>query len=135
MKDKFLLLNRAATIWNLLPSEIAAAETFNRYKARIERHMTLGALGRSVLKQKFNKQLTNCSVLNCTHTFAINVKVRTVQRIFLGKFGASLISQTLHHWLDLISSGQIELESVKRTPRPLTLQTNYTLTTTNKFQQ
>ncbi|RNA25803.1 hypothetical protein BpHYR1_047203 [Brachionus plicatilis] len=37
MRDKFLL-NRTATTWNLLPSEIAETDTANQFKAKIERH-------------------------------------------------------------------------------------------------
>lgn len=45
MRDK-VLLNRTATTWNILPSEIA--ETVNQFKAQIDRHMLSGALRRSV---------------------------------------------------------------------------------------
>jgi hypothetical protein len=39
MRDGFLL-NRNATTWNMLPSEIAEADTVNQFKARLDKHMT-----------------------------------------------------------------------------------------------
>ncbi len=39
MGDGFLL-NRNATNWNMLPSEIAGADTVNQFKARLDKHMT-----------------------------------------------------------------------------------------------
>lgn len=43
MSDK-ILLNRTATSWNLLRSEIAAADPVSQFKARIYWHMTSGGL-------------------------------------------------------------------------------------------
>jgi len=39
MRNNFLL-NRNATTWNMLPSEIAEADTVNQFKSRIDRRMT-----------------------------------------------------------------------------------------------
>ncbi len=40
MRDVFLL-NQNAKTWNMLPSEIAEADTLNQFKARLDKHMTL----------------------------------------------------------------------------------------------
>ena len=44
------LLNRNATTWNLLPPDIVEANTVNSFKARIDRHMKMNALRRSVYR-------------------------------------------------------------------------------------
>ena len=49
MRDNFLL-NRNATTWNMLPSEIAEADTVNQFKARIDRHMASETWRRSVYR-------------------------------------------------------------------------------------
>ncbi|RNA23965.1 RNA-directed DNA polymerase from mobile element jockey-like [Brachionus plicatilis] len=49
MRDKFLL-NRTATTWNLLPSEIAGTDTVNQFKAKIDRHMKSETWRRSVYR-------------------------------------------------------------------------------------
>ena len=49
MRDGFLP-NRSATTWNLLPPEIAEAETVNSFKARIDRHMKSDSWRRSVYR-------------------------------------------------------------------------------------
>ena len=49
MRDNFLL-NRNATTWNMLPSEIAEADTVNQFKARIDKHMTSETWRRSVYR-------------------------------------------------------------------------------------
>ena len=49
MRDKFLL-NRTATTWNFLPSEIAETDTVNQFKAKIDRHMKSETWRRSVYR-------------------------------------------------------------------------------------
>ena len=49
MRDNFLL-NRNATTWNMLPSDIAEADTVNQFKARIDRHMASETWRRSVYR-------------------------------------------------------------------------------------
>ena len=49
MRDNSLL-NRNATTWNMLPSEIAEADTVNQFKARIDRHMASVTWRRSVYR-------------------------------------------------------------------------------------
>jgi len=49
MRDGFLL-NRNATTWNMLPSEIAEADTVNQFKARLDKHMTSETWRRSVYR-------------------------------------------------------------------------------------
>ncbi len=49
MRDNFLL-NRNATTLNMLPSEIAEADTVKQFKARIDRHMASETWRRSVYR-------------------------------------------------------------------------------------
>jgi hypothetical protein len=49
MRDKFLL-NRTATAWNFLPSEIAQTDTVNQFEAKIDRHMKSETWRRSVYR-------------------------------------------------------------------------------------
>ena len=49
MRDNFLL-NRNATTWNMLPSEIAEADTVNQFKARLDKHMSTVTWRRSVYR-------------------------------------------------------------------------------------
>ena len=49
MRDNFLL-NRNATTWNMLPSEIAEADTVNQFKARLDKHMASETWRRSVYR-------------------------------------------------------------------------------------
>ena len=49
MRDNFLL-NRNATTWNMLPSEIAEADTVNQFKARLDKHMSTETWRRSVYR-------------------------------------------------------------------------------------
>ncbi|RNA15509.1 hypothetical protein BpHYR1_026279 [Brachionus plicatilis] len=43
-------LNRTATTWNLLPSEIVGTDTVNQFKAKIDRHMKSETWRRSVYR-------------------------------------------------------------------------------------
>ena len=49
MRDGFLP-NRNSTTWNMLPSEIAEADTVNQFKARLDKHMNSETWRRSVYR-------------------------------------------------------------------------------------